>query len=125
MTYLEAEKNLVLFFAETLDLIPDREIFAGTPPDGIIEAMTVELQEGYPASVNRINSFTVRISGKYLSRQMCRQYAFSVTSQLPAYGKNSLISVTLNENTPLKFSQEEQNDGKLHCFVLALEAAFA
>ena len=125
MTYLEAEKNLVLFLAGALDLAPDREIFAGTPPDGVVEAMTVDLREGYPASINRTNSFTVHIGGKYFSRQICRQYAFSVTSLLPAYEKNSLISVILDEKVPLKFYEEEKNDGKIHCFDLVLTVTFA
>lgn len=124
MTYLEAEKNLVLFLAGALELAPDREIFAGTPPDGVIEAMTVDLREGYPASINRTNSFTVHIGGKYLSRQICRQYAFSVTSLLPVYGENSLISVILDEKAPLKFYEEEK-DGKIHCFNLVLTVTFA
>ena len=125
MTYLEAEKNLVLFLAGALELAPDREIFAGTPPDGVIEAMTVDLKEGYPASVNRTNTFTVRTGGKYLCRQICRQNAFSVTSLLPAYGKSSLISVILDEKAPLKFFTEEQNDEKIHCFTLDLIVTFA
>ena len=124
MTYLEAERKLVMFLGEILDLEPDREIFAGKLPDGVVEGITVDLVEGKPATLTESNEFTCYVTGYYLSRKTCRSHAFSITSKLPVYGKNGLLSVNLAENTPLKFKFDDEIDVKIHTFTLATDITF-
>ena len=124
MTYLEAEKELVVFLGEILELEPDREIFAGELPDGVTEGITVDLTEGTPATLMEANAFTCCIAGYSSSRKTCRNQAFAVTSKLPVYGKNGLLSVNLSENAPLKFAFDDKIDGKIHSFTLELNITF-
>lgn len=121
---MEAERELVIFLGATLGLEPDREIFAGELPDGVMEGITVDLTGGNPATLTESHEFTCKVSGHYLSRKTCRSHAFGITSKLPVYGKNGLLSVTLTENAPLKFTFDEKNDGKIHTFELATDITF-
>lgn len=124
MTYLEAERALVVFLGEILGVDPDREIFAGELPDGLSEGITVDLSEGKPATLMESNKFTCQIAGYYSLRKTCRNHAFAITSRLPVYGKNGLLSVTLTENAPLKFASDDKFDGKRHIFALAADITF-
>ncbi|MBE6393150.1 MAG: hypothetical protein E7044_03740 [Lentisphaerae bacterium] len=124
MTYLEAERKLVIFLGEILDSEPDRGIFAGELPDGVTEGVTVDLTEGRPATLTDSNAFSCCIAGHFSSRKICRSQAFAITSKLPVYGKNGLLSVNLSENIPLKFTFDDKFDGKIHTFTLALDITF-
>ena len=124
MTYLEAERELVMFLGEILELEPDRKIFAGELPDGVTEGITVDLTEGKPATLTESNAFTCCVTGHCLSRKTCRNHAFAITSKLPVYGKNGLLSVNLTENTPLKFKFDDKIDGKTHTFTLEVDITF-
>ena len=124
MTYLEAEKELVVFLGGILELEPDREIFAGELPDGVTEGVTVDLTDGFPATLTEVNAFSCSIVGYSSLRKTCRSQALAITSKLPVYGKNGLLSVTLAENAPLKFTFDDKTDGKIHTFTLKLDITF-
>ena len=124
MTYLEAERELVQFLGGILDLDPDREIFAGELPGGITDGITVDLTEGKPATLITSNTFTCCVMGNFTSRKTCRSHAYIIASNLPVYGKNGLLSVTLSEKSPLKFTFDEKSDGKIHTFTLYTEITF-
>lgn len=124
MTYLEAEKKLVLFLAGVLDLSPDRDIFAGTLPEGVQEGITAELVSGEPAALNNTNIFTARICGRSLSRKKSRQYAHALVSVLPVFGKAGLLSVRVKEEVPLKFAEDRSTGACLHTFSLDLCVSF-
>ena len=124
MTYLEVEKQLVLFLAELLELEPDKTVFAGELPIGIDEGMTISLQEGQPATHSQTNIFTASICSFSYCRRSIRQQAFTIASALPVFGKSGLLSVCMHETTPLKFSVSGEKEGALHSFSLSLTVKF-
>ena len=120
MTCFEAERQLVLFLAETLDLIPDREIFSDALPDGVPEGVWAKFEQGRPATLSSANSFTARVRGRYLSREECADKAASVASVLPVFGVGGLLAVRVGEGTQITFSRPEKAD-QLPCFEFSIE----
>lgn len=124
MTYLEAEKQLVLFLAGVLGLEPDRNVFAGTMPIGMDEGVTVSLVEGYPATQSQVNTFTALVCGYSRNRRSVRSQAFEMASALPAFGKSGLLSISMSEKMPLKFAVSGEKEDVQHSFSLCLTVSF-
>ena len=124
MTYLEAEKQLVLFLAGLLGLEPDRNVFAGALPVGMEEGITVSLEEGHPATQSLANTFTALICGYSRSRRNIRTQAFEAASALPVFGQQGLLSISMNEKMPLKFAVSGEKEDVQHSFSLCLTVSF-
>ena len=124
MTYLEAEKQLVLFLAGLLGLEPDRNVFAGDLPIGMDEGITVSLVEGLPATQSQVNTFTGLVCGYSRSRRNIRSLAFETASALPVFGSHALLSIRMNEKMPLKFAVSGERENVLHSFSLYLTVSF-
>ena len=124
MTYLEAEKQLVLFLAELLKLEPDNNVCAGTLPIGMDEGITVSLVEGHPATQSQANTFTGLVCGYSRSRRNIRSLAFATASALPVFGKSGLLSISMNEKMPLKFAVDGEKENVQHSFSLYLTVSF-
>ena len=124
MTYLEAEKQLVLFLAGVLGLEPDRNVFAGALPIGMEEGITVSLEEGHPATQSQANTFTALVCGYSRNRRNIRSLAFATASALPVFGKSGLLSISMNEKMPLKFAVSGEKKDVQHSFSLSLTVSF-
>lgn len=121
MTYFEAERQLVLFLAETLDLVPDREIFSNALPDGVPEGVWAKFEQGRPATLARANSFTAVVRGRYRAREECAAKAAAITAALPVFGIGGLLAVTAGEGEQITFSQPEKTP--VPCFEFSIRLA--
>ena len=121
MTCFEAERKLVLFLAETLALIPDREIFSNALPDGVPEGVWAKFEQGRPATLADANSFTARVCGRYLSREECADKAAAIASVLPVFGVGGLLAIRVGEGMQITFSQPEKAD--FPCFEFSIQLA--
>ncbi len=124
MHIIEAEKKLANHLAELLSLEPDRQIFAGNIPEAVPEGISVDFRSGRPATVNRINCYHAEIRGRFRSRSGCRDAVDIIAAELPSFGTAGFVSIKLNENTPVNFSDSGLAKSAAFEFELMLEASF-
>ena len=124
MTCFEAEKQLVLFLAGVLDLVPDREIFSNALPDGVPEGIWAKFERGRPADLAGPNSFTARVRGRFRSRAACALKADSIVSALPVFGVNGLLSIRTGEGEQVTFPPPEEDGPSAFDFSILLSVDF-
>ncbi|MBQ9502549.1 MAG: hypothetical protein IJU70_10375 [Lentisphaeria bacterium] len=124
MTCFEAERQLVLFLAETLGLVPDREIFSNALPDGVPEGVWAKFEQGSPATPSCANSFTAVVRGRCLSREECADKAASIAAALPVFGISGLLAVRVAEGMQIAFYQPEKSDPPCFEFSIRLAVSF-
>ena len=118
MTSLEAERQLVLFLAGVLELVPDREIFADALPDALPEGVWVRFEQGHPATLTRPNKFTAGVRGRFRSRSECAERADAVTSALPVFGVGDILSIQVGGEVQTASSRPEEN--AIPCFEFSI-----
>jgi len=108
MNAINLERALTKFWADTLGLTVDTNIFRGGIPSTQTEGAAVVLGAEFTSNNPAVKRYNVQILGKYVSRDAALQMLEDISAALPCYNK----VVTLTEgNVTIRGMLMLESDG--------------
>ena len=120
MDILTAEEKLAAWVGEVVGM-PDG-IFRMPLPCGVREGFEVKLISGVPAGLDRVNEFTIEITGYSSDRRELWNRFDRIFAALPLEKYSSFLYVDVSGE--VKFSVIEKDGMQIHCAVLNINASF-
>lgn len=89
INFQQLEREITAYFAEKLDLVVDKSIFRGQIPESVMPGVSVKISSSPENNDFSQPSFSVQISGKYVSRDDAWALATKCAELVPVYGEQT------------------------------------
>ena len=120
MDILTAEEKLAAWISETVEM-PEC-VFRTALPCGVREGFEVKAISGIPSGLDRVNEFTIEITGYSADRRMLWECFDRIFAALPLEKYSSFLYVDVAGE--VRFSTVEKDGLQISCAVLNIKASF-
>lgn len=120
MDILTAEEKLAAWIGETVEMTDG--VFRTPLPTGVREGFEVKLVSGIPSGLDRVNEFTIEVTGYSPDRLELWRRFDRIFAALPLEKYSSFLYVDVGSE--VKFSTIEKDGLLLACAVLNINASF-